>query len=195
MTSTETMTAAPADADAVAAASRGSSATRLHHNAFVVRDQRVTRQFYEELLGLPLVACWTEVDELFGAERVYCHTFYELADGGALAFFQFDKAEDYELFKPEFRPSPFIHIALKTDASNQQAVETRLGAAGWDHFVLDHGYCRSLYATDPDGLIIELAVDHPEVEAIAAERRTRAAADLERWLGGDHSSNNTYRAP
>src|SRR5579863_6103136 len=55
---------------------------RLHHNAYVVRDQRVTRRFYEDLIGLPLAACWTERDEVFGGMRVYCHTFYELADGG-----------------------------------------------------------------------------------------------------------------
>jgi catechol 2,3-dioxygenase-like lactoylglutathione lyase family enzyme len=32
---------------------------RLHHNAYVVRDQRATQHFYEGLLGMPLVATWT----------------------------------------------------------------------------------------------------------------------------------------
>ena len=59
--------------------------------------------------------------------------------------------------------------------------------------MLDHGYCVSLYATDPDGLIIELTVDHPDVATINATRRASAHADLDRWLAGDHSSNNTYR--
>ena len=62
---------------------------RLHHNAFVTEDQEATRAFYEDLIGLPLVATWTEVEELFGEERTYCHTFYGLGDGSALAFFQF----------------------------------------------------------------------------------------------------------
>jgi catechol 2,3-dioxygenase-like lactoylglutathione lyase family enzyme len=167
--------------------------TRLHHNAFVVKDQRATQQFYEGLLGLPLIATWTESDELFGAERVYCHTFYGLGDGGALAFFQFANPDDQATFEPQFRPSPFIHIALKVDDDTQAAVEKRLADAGWEHFALEHGYCRSLYATDPDGLIIELTCDHPDVDQISAERRQSAHADLDRWLAGDHRSNNTYR--
>jgi catechol 2,3-dioxygenase-like lactoylglutathione lyase family enzyme len=169
------------------------AAIRLHHNAFVVRDQRVTRHFYEDLIGLPLAATWTEVDELFGKQRTYCHTFYALDDGGALAFFQFADEDDQREFEPQFRPSPFVHIALKTTADSQAAIESRLAAADYAHFTLEHGYCTSLYATDPDGLIVEFTVDHPDVEQITAERRQTAADDLERWLGGDHSSNNTYR--
>ncbi len=47
----------------------------LHHNAYLTKDQEANRKFYEELIGLPLVATWSETDELFGAERVYSHTF------------------------------------------------------------------------------------------------------------------------
>lgn len=72
--------------------------SRLHHTAYVTRDLEATRKFYEELIGLPLVATWCESDELFGAIRTYCHTFFELADGSALAFFQFEKTEDQNLF-------------------------------------------------------------------------------------------------
>jgi glyoxylase I family protein len=40
---------------------------RLHHTAYVTRDMEATRRFYEEVIGLPLVATWSESDELFGA--------------------------------------------------------------------------------------------------------------------------------
>jgi len=166
---------------------------RLHHNAYVVRDQRATRRFYEDVIGLPMVACWTEQDEVFGGLRTYCHTFFQLADGGALAFFQFADPMDYERFGPQFRATPFIHIALKTTAATQAAIEQRLTKAGCEHFVLEHGYCRSLYATDPDGLNLEFTVDDPRAEQINAERRRTMDADLERWLRGDHSSNNNWR--
>jgi catechol 2,3-dioxygenase-like lactoylglutathione lyase family enzyme len=33
---------------------------RLHHAAWVTRDQEATRHFYEDILGLPLVATWAE---------------------------------------------------------------------------------------------------------------------------------------
>jgi len=166
---------------------------RLHHNAYVVRDQRATRRFYEDVLGIPMVACWTERDEVFGGLRVYCHTFFQLADGGALAFFQFADPADYERFGPQFRPTPFIHIALKTTAETQAAIAERLKQAGCEHFVIEHGYCRSLYATDPDGLNLEFTVDHPKADQISGERRQTMDADLERWLRGDHSSNNNWR--
>jgi len=172
------------------------SVARLHHNAFVTRDQEATRRFYEDLIGLPLVATWSETDELFGAERVYCHTFFGLADGSALAFFQFAKDSDQELFGPAMPETPFSHIALKVDADTQDGVAKRLADAGYqapDTFVLEHGYCRSLYVRDPNGLLIELTVDHPDADSISAARAATAHEDLAKWLGGDHTSNNTYR--
>ena len=81
--------------------------TRLHHNAYVTRDMEATRHFYEDLVGMPLVATWCEADELFGKERVYCHCFFGLSDGSALAFFQFAHREDEELFGPKMPASPF----------------------------------------------------------------------------------------
>jgi len=59
--------------------------------------------------------------------------------------------------------------------------------------VLEHGYCRSLYVEDPNGMIVEFTLDHPKVDEINTKRRDTAHADLKRWLGGDHTSNNTFR--
>jgi catechol-2,3-dioxygenase len=125
---------------------------------------------------------------LFGAERTYCHVFFGLADGSALAFFQFAKPEDAEQFGPEMPFTPFHHIALKVEADVQSGIEQRLKAAGYEApqmFVLEHGYCRSLYATDPNGMIVEFTVDHPEVNQINTTRLKTAHADLKRWLGGE----------
>jgi glyoxylase I family protein len=177
-------------------ASKPKLPSRLHHTAYVTRDLEATRKFYEELIGLPLVATWCEIDELFGAERVYCHLFFELGDGGALAFFKFAKREDEELFGPKMAASPFHHIALNVDQETQQAIEQRLAAAGYKEpqsFVLDHGYCRSVYVTDPNGLILEFTLDNPRALEINRDRRASAHADLKRWMAGDHTSNNTYR--
>ena len=58
--------------------------SRLHHNAFVTKDQEATRAFYEDLIGLPLVATWSEADELFGAVAGVLPTFFALGDGSAL---------------------------------------------------------------------------------------------------------------
>jgi glyoxylase I family protein len=170
--------------------------SRLHHNAYVTRDLEATRRFYEDLLGFPLIATWCESDELFGAVRTYCHCFFGIGDGSALAFFQFANAEDQEQFGPEMPSTPFHHIALNCNAETQDEVKERLAAAGYREprtFTLDHGYCKSLYVTDPNGLIVELTVDGPNAPEIAVLRQRDAHSELNRWLGGDHRSNNAYR--
>ncbi|NVJ07857.1 VOC family protein [Myxococcus sp. AM001] len=171
---------------------------RLHHTAYVTRDLEATRKFYEELIGLPLVATWCESDELFGAVRTYCHTFFELADGSALAFFQFEKQEDQALFGPKMPDSPFHHIALDVTLEAQRGIEERLRAAGYTEpgmYVLEHGYCRSLYVKDPNGMIVEFTYDSPDAvkPELVQARRAKAHQELARWLAGDRSSNNVFR--
>lgn len=170
--------------------------SRLHHNAYVTTDQEATRAFYEDIIGLPLIATWKEADELFGAVRTYCHTFYGLGDGSALAFFQFADPADQEQFGPKMPFSPFQHIALKVTEDVQNAITTRLEESGWkpeETYVLEHGYCRSLYTSDPNGLLLEFTLDAPGVEEGEAARRNTARAELASWLAGDHQSNNTWR--
>src|SRR5262245_8982469 len=98
----------------------GNLPSRLHHNAYVTRDIEATRHFYEDLIGMPLVATWCEKDMLFGAERTYCHCFFGLSDESALAFFQFAEPADQEQFGPQMPFTPFHHIALNCDADFQK---------------------------------------------------------------------------
>lgn len=171
--------------------------SRLHHTAFTSHDLEATRHFYEDIIGLPLIATWCEKDELFGKERTYCHCFFSLGDGGALAFFQFASKEDEALFSPKMPASPFHHIALNVDAETQAGIEKRLQDAGYEapkFYVLEHGYCRSIYAEDPNGMICEFTLDHPDAAKINAVRLKDAHSELKRWLGGDHHSNNMFRS-
>ena len=170
--------------------------SRLHHTAYTTKDMEKTRAFYEEVIGLPLVATWSESDELFGKVRTYCHCFFGLADGGALAFFQFAEEGDAKEFAPKMPPSPFHHIALNVDAETQAGIEKRLKEAGYEapkFYVLEHGYCRSIYAEDPNGMICEFTLDHPDAAKINAVRLNDAHSELKRWLGGDHHNNNMFR--
>ncbi|MGY6638353.1 MAG: VOC family protein [Erythrobacter sp.] len=172
-------------------------ANRLHHTAYVTKDLEKTRAFYEDVLGFPLMATYCEKDELFGKERTYCHCFFELADGSALAFFQFADPEDQAEFGPDIPSSPFIHIALQVDAEAQDELAKRIAAAGITEpqtYVLEHGYCRSLYVTDPNGMILEFTHDDPRAAPLDAERRASAHSELARWLAGDHRNNNPFRA-
>ena len=117
-------------------------------------------------------------------------------NASALAFFQFANQDDQDLFDPALTPSPFRHIALKVDADGQAELERRLTAANWKPegtYVLEHGYCRSLYTEDPNGMLLEFTVDVDNADEIASDRVQDAHATLERWLAGDHTSNNNYR--
>ena len=170
---------------------------RLHHYAFVVRDQEANRKFFEDVLGLPLVATWCE--RVFNTdvqrEVAYCHTFFGLADGGALAFFQFADDEMYERSKAVYpEVARFQHIALKVDRATFDEIDRRLAAADTPRRQTDHGYCLSLYVMSPDGLRVEFTVDPDNVAEINAVRRADAHAELTRWLAGDHEANNLDRA-
>jgi len=171
---------------------------RLHHQAFAVKDQEATRRFMEEVLGIPLAATWCErvYRPEVGREVDYCHTFYELADGGAIAYFQFADEECWELnrFQPAKRgDAGALHSAFKVTRETQDEIRERLKRAGMRHREVDHGYCYSLYVDSPDGIRMEFTVDAPDVEEIARMRRADAHAELARWLAGDRRTNNEDR--
>ena len=168
--------------------------SRLHHTAYVSKDLEATRHFYEDILGFPLVATWCEQEELFGKERTYCHCFFGLADGSALAFFQFASDSDQQEFGPELAASPFRHVALNVDGETQAELERRIKEAGLEAtYVLEHGYCRSVYVVDPDGMIVEFTRDAEHADQINAIRLKDAHSELKRWLAGDHTPNNDVR--
>ena len=166
---------------------------RLHHNAYPVENHEATRHFYEDIIGLPLVAAWAERAELYDKEREFMHTFYALADGSALAFFQMATKEDQEEVGRAVRATGLDHIALAVDAQTQDEIKQRLESNGYRVRKVDHGYVVSIYAEDPDGLNIEFTVDAPNADEIAEYKRERAHAELKTWMAGDHTPNNDVR--
>jgi glyoxylase I family protein len=171
---------------------------RLHHHAYVVKDQEKNRQFFEDLLGIPLSATWCEshFSPWVNREVAFCHTFYTLGDGGALAFFAFADDEVYQKCQAAQPPQirNFEHIAFKVGDETYDELVARLNAAKEPVRETDHGYCRSMYCTSPDGLIVEFTVDVPEADKIAAVRKADAHTELARWMTGDHRTNNDLRA-
>ena len=168
---------------------------RLHHNARVVKDHERTRQFYEDVVGMPLIATWAEVGQFLDfPERPvsYCHTFYGLADGGALAFFGFAEPDVYETYKAKVQ-SAFNHIALAVSRKLQEQIKHKLEKAGHKTTFIDHGYCQSLYVQDPDNLTLEFTSDPKNSAEIGEWQAETSHATLTRWLGGDRKPNNDMR--
>src|SRR3979411_2389594 len=169
---------------------------RLHHHAYAVKDQEANRHFIEDILGIPLVATWCErtFRPEVGREVDYCHTFFEIADGGALAFFQFADDEAYEKNRAILQEvGGSWHMALKVSRGSFDELRSRCETAGVPVRTIDHGYCLSMYTKTPDGLRLEFTVDAPDAERIAAMRRKDAHSELARWLSGDRHVNNDDR--
>ena len=106
-----------------------SKVRRLHHHAYPIADQEANRYFMEDVLGIPLRATWTEVGEPRDDapdEPVmeFCHTFYELADGGAMAFFQVSAPFDKKFLIGS--TNALDHIALESSAEAQDEIHERL---------------------------------------------------------------------
>lgn len=176
-------------------AASGDLPIRLHHNAYVVADQARTRHFYEDVVGLPLIATWIEAKEFPafpGRQLSYAHTFYGIGDGGALAFFEFADEDAAKHFRAN-EQDRFVHIALAVTQAVQDGILARLNAEGCASRMVDHGYCNSLYVSDPDGLLVEFTVDPEDIESINAWQKEKAHDALERWIAGDRTVNNDIR--
>ena len=168
---------------------------RLHHNAYVCADQERTRHFYEDIIGLPLLATWIEegeFPEVPGKKMSYIHTFYGIGDGGALAFFEFADSGAAARYRARQQPT-FVHIALAVSERTQEEIRRRLVAENVPVRERDHGYCKSIYASDPDGLLVEFTSDPPDVDRINVWQRDTAHATLKRWAAGDRKVNNKIR--
>lgn len=135
----------------------------LHHVAYACTDLEATRHFYEDLFGLPLVR--TEVAAV--AEGFMRHVFFKMDDGSCVAFFDLHNAGERPGWSSAIStgnqlPLWVNHLALRADEARQAEVRERVKADGQDlAFSLDHGWCKSDYYVDPNGILVELCRDAP----------------------------------
>jgi catechol 2,3-dioxygenase-like lactoylglutathione lyase family enzyme len=154
----------------------------LHHHAFRCRNAQETRDFYEGMLGIPLVAaCIEPIDPLTNEPKPYMHLYFELADGSALAFFDYPyhfSANDF----PEVDQFGH-HIAMEVTGGHAtiDGYKEKLTKAGIDVFEIDHGYCRSIYFYDPNGLRVEFATNVPVTERFFADKFASVDKDMAAW--------------
>lgn len=153
----------------------------LYHYSFPCRDGEETRRFYEDIMGLPLVACMSsDVVPSTGEKKPYAHFFFEMGDGSYIAFF--DLGEN-EMPKPSPNtPEWVMHFAVEVDSVDAVlAMRKRLNDAGVKTTdIIDHHFIKSIYFFDPNGLRLEVTarVDEPGF----LEQQAREARDeLNKW--------------
>ncbi len=125
-----------------------STARGVHHAAFICSDVERTIDFYQGLLGFPLVELFENRDYPGSA-----HLFFDLGNGNLLAFFDFPGYEH-----PEFHETlgGVQHVAISMAPENFADLKRRLADAGMTYRGPDLGVENSVYVTDPDGLQIEI---------------------------------------
>jgi catechol 2,3-dioxygenase-like lactoylglutathione lyase family enzyme len=150
----------------------------LHHNASRCRDSEETRKFYEDFLGLPLVATLEINETKSGRKTRTLHTFYRMDDGSHLAFFE---APDMPFeFKPQHDYD--LHTALEIPYDKLQPMLERGKKVGIDsRGISDHGFIHSIYFRDPNGYIVELTARLPNHAEATDPAVNQARAKLDSW--------------
>ncbi len=138
-----------------------------------------TVAFYRDVLGMPLVLRQPNLDD-----PDQTHLFFDTGDGRILTFFVSDDRDS----NPQRQRTPVggvHHLAFSFEPDRFEEVQEALEDAGKSYNVFDRGIFHSLYTTDMDGLVIELATDkydipddrRGEVLAKTQEIREDAGAD------------------
>ncbi|HTE42876.1 MAG TPA: VOC family protein, partial [Steroidobacteraceae bacterium] len=120
----------------------------LHHNAYRCRDSEQTRKFYEDFLGLPLANAFEIKETKTGRVTRVLHSFYAMADGSCLAFFEAPE----QPFEFKVQHDFDLHIALEVPHADLDTWKARGVAAGFDvRGIADHHMIDSIYFRDPNG--------------------------------------------
>lgn len=157
----------------------------LHHNAYRCRDSEETRKFYEDFLGLPLAASLNVGETTTGRKCKFLHTFYQMADGSYLAFFEapempytFENWHDFDL-----------HIALEVERDHMLRMLDKGKALGLEtRGISDHGFIESIYFRDPNGYVIELTAKKATHEQAMDPAENRAREILDAWQAAKGAS-------
>jgi glyoxylase I family protein len=113
----------------------------------ICKDVEQTIEFYQGLLGFPLVELVENRDY-----RGSSHFFFDVGNRNLLGFFDFP-GHDH----PDFSETigAVQHIALSTSPDNFVAARAKLDKAGVEYVGPDRGVEDSLYIRDPNGVGIE----------------------------------------
>src|SRR5436305_10233353 len=120
----------------------------IHHAALICSDVEQTINFYDGLLGFPLVEL-TENRDYPGST----HFFFDLGNSTLLGFFDFP---GLRLQPAEERIGTVQHIAIGVPPDKHAMLQRKLDELGIPYDGPQRGIPESLYLRDLDGIGIEL---------------------------------------
>jgi catechol 2,3-dioxygenase-like lactoylglutathione lyase family enzyme len=151
----------------------------FHHVALATKDLTATHRFYTEVMGFTLAKMVVGGTPEGGWAK---HVFFETgaADDGMIAFWEIhdDKLGDYptDLNRGIGLPTWVNHLAFDApSASDFDARRVRWQEHGYAVLELDHGFCRSIYIEDPNGITVEFCCT---TRPFSADERQWAADNL-----------------
>jgi glyoxylase I family protein len=153
----------------------------IQHQAYACWDSEETRHFYEDILGMPLIATVVIEESLRNDGSGYCHTFFEIADGNTLAFFEHTSLVHPKYFNALSARHRHVAFEVEGDAVVHR-FKRKLDAAGVANTLTNPGSSLSLRFNDPNGLILEFTATVRR--SLEHERTSRSCAhsELQRWL-------------
>ena len=125
----------------------------FHHVAIATRDLDATHRFYTEAMGFELVKVEAAPTPDPGWAR---HLFYDTGNGEMLAIWDLH-VPSFDGYRTEISTGlglpPWVnHIAFQASSLDELATRRqRLLEHGHDVIQIDHGWCTSIYANDPNG--------------------------------------------
>lgn len=163
-----------------------------HHTAYRCRDAEQTRAFYEDVLGFRAVRC--DTIEVAEGGRIR-HVFFDAGDGQLIAFMEPREIPGFAEWDPSINrglgvPDAFYHFAF--EVASVEALEAKraelIGKGVRVTPVVDHEWMRSIYFKDPNGVMLEFAVQTRELGDDDARMQVRERVSLRQ-----RSATNDFR--
>lgn len=130
----------------------------FHHTALATRDLQATHTFYTEAMGFVLVKVIVAPTPEGGWAK---HAFYEISADEFIAFWDLHDDTLPATWSPAIStgmglPLWVNHLAFRAaDVDDLAARRRRWTANGLVAYEIDHGWCRSIYTVDPNGIFVE----------------------------------------
>ena len=161
----------------------------VHHITFVGSNREATIEFYQDVLGMPLVF---EQPNLDVPDET--HLYFDPGDGRLITFFVRPTRQNNPTPNPQ-EIGNLHHLALTVSRATYDQVAKRLAEMGIENTgPIDRGFMNSIYFRDPNGQLLELACfkfEPPQGYTLADV--LRAAHDL-RVQAGDYAIEDKHLA-